>query len=228
MKFLAMSDIHGRADRLEKALNELKSKSSEYQFVFLGNYIDIGTDSKECIDLLIDFQSKRPESKFLLGNHEEFLLYCIDTSFVRDEFITREQQSDILRLWMSSGGEETLKSYNITKDKIIIPENHLNFIKSLEYIYQQRRIIFVHAGIDKTKPLNKNTISDLLWSKPPFGYVYENQRLLVHGHTKIKKVSLDTVEMRININTGCGYESGKLSVLEIDESQKILGIHTYK
>lgn len=215
----------GRFDRLEKAINDLKDKGTDYQFVFLGDYIDRGPQSKDCIDLLIDFRKKRPESIFLLGNHEEFVLgmYCREL-LQKDSALIYETKLDISRIWANNGGNKTLACY----ENRMISDEHLEFIKSLNYIYQQRRLIFVHAGINKTKPLSENTTEDILWIRKPFGFKYEQQRIVVHGHSIVRKVFLDTVENSICVDTGAILDDGKLSVLEIEDNQHVLNVHEYK
>ena len=52
--FIALiSDIHGNLEALETILEGLKTKDTD-EIICLGDTIDIGTNSKEYVDLLIE------------------------------------------------------------------------------------------------------------------------------------------------------------------------------
>ena len=68
----AIGDIHGEVKLLEDLLEKVPSKKDD-RFVFVGDYVDRGSDSKGVVDLLIDFSKKR-DCVFLLGNHESMFL----------------------------------------------------------------------------------------------------------------------------------------------------------
>lgn len=69
--YLAIGDIHGCPRSLEALLDKL-SEYNDRQFIFIGDYIDRGPDSRGVIDLLLDFR-KEQDCIFLRGNHEQML-----------------------------------------------------------------------------------------------------------------------------------------------------------
>lgn len=76
-----ISDIHGNLEALESILEDIKTKKID-EIICLGDTIDIGPNSKECIDLLIDNNIKS-----VLGKHEIYLLKGtnFDSSIVGEE-----------------------------------------------------------------------------------------------------------------------------------------------
>src|SRR5207237_9261328 len=81
LRVYAVGDIHGRLDLLEKLLREINADLAQRPatrpiYVFLGDYIDRGTWSKETIYLLIAHDAGR-ECVFLRGNHDLIAIVCL-------------------------------------------------------------------------------------------------------------------------------------------------------
>jgi len=78
LRIYVLSDIHGCADLLDRALqtidSDLQRRAPQHLLqVFLGDYIDRGPDSRGTLDLLIG-RARSPTAVFLKGNHEDVLL----------------------------------------------------------------------------------------------------------------------------------------------------------
>ena len=67
-RFAIITDIHGNIEGLNAILKDIENKKID-EIICLGDTIDIGPNSKECIDKLID-----NNIKITLGNHELYLL----------------------------------------------------------------------------------------------------------------------------------------------------------
>lgn len=221
MIYYVIPDIHGRLDKLNLVFDKLENVEDR-QFIFLGDYIDRGDKNVETINRLIQHKKDRSESIFLLGNHEELLLGSIDKKYIdKTSALHNISQKEIRKIWFNNGGDLTFIEYK-SFDKI--PDEHIQFYRSLLSIYLTNNIIFVHAGINKNIPLNLNDLSDFLWIRPPFGVTYESKRLVIHGHTPGRKIIRDNIENRICVDTSF---SGPLHVLEITDKQEILDLHIF-
>src|SRR5258708_4393038 len=80
----AIGDIHGRLDLLTDLLAQVVADAKRHpadqrrELVFLGDYIDRGTQSRGVIDALLDLAWPEFTPTFLMGNHEEAMLEFLD------------------------------------------------------------------------------------------------------------------------------------------------------
>ena len=99
----AIGDVHGSLQKL-RDLMTLCARHADGRpatFVFLGDYIDRGPDSRGVIEALMDLQSRHPDRTLALkGNHEA----------VAVEIVDGETDAE---LWLREGGTATLQSYGI-------------------------------------------------------------------------------------------------------------------
>ena len=130
----AIGDIHGCADELRLLLNRLP-RTPETTIVCLGDYIDRGPSSREVIDTILEL---RQTSKViaLIGNHEQMLLDYLAAP-----------ESPAAGIFIFNGGSATLASYADGHGEVTIPEEHLDFLRSLRIVYETDDNVFVHAGL---------------------------------------------------------------------------------
>ena len=69
-----IADIHGCNKTLRALIENKLVPSKEDQFIFLGDYIDRGPDTKGVISYLISIKESFRNSVFLRGNHEQMFL----------------------------------------------------------------------------------------------------------------------------------------------------------
>lgn len=69
---IIVGDIHGNIKSLLFCINKfLSSENKDKSIIFLGDYVDRGKNSLECITLLFKLKTMFPKNVFLLrGNHE--------------------------------------------------------------------------------------------------------------------------------------------------------------
>lgn len=206
--YVAIGDIHGCLQSLQ-ALTQKLEKYSDRQFVFLGDYIDRGPDSKGVVDFLLDYREQQ-NCIFLRGNHEQMLL---------DAYY-----NDNLDLWLMNGGRSTLESYGAKYNSLNIDEDHIEFYKNTKMYYDTPDFFFVHAGLSPAKTIeqslqDENDIQDFLWERSHLN-VFETpwEKTVVFGHTPrphpIRKNKM------LGLDTGCVYESvgyGKLTAAALPE-----------
>ncbi len=201
-RLLAVGDIHGCLPQLKLLFQQVRPTPAD-QVVFLGDYIDRGTDSRGVLDYLLDFGRRFPRSVFLKGNHEEMFL----------EFVGGRNQL----LYVLNGGQATLENYQ-QQDKLHIPKSHLDFLESLHIWYETERFIFVHAGLRPGIPLAAQQEKDMIWIREEFLHSdYDWGKTIVYGHTPRLDVLLSP--NRIAVDTGavygrtlscCDVEAGKV------------------
>jgi serine/threonine protein phosphatase 1 len=199
--YLAIGDIHGMLDKLELVLTGLLPTLPEDTcLIFVGDYVDRGPNSREVIDRLIRLKVERPGTVFLMGNHERMTIDAHDGG-------------DIV-LWLNNGGEKTLKSYGLKESEVDrLPAEHIDFMRSLDLMYEIDGYIFVHAGLKPGVPIHKQNEHDLLWIREPF-YLAEPtwEGKVVFGHTPFP--SPFRRPGMIGIDTGAVYNN-KLCCLEL-------------
>lgn len=210
-RIYAIGDIHGCLTKLRRLVESCESDAAGLPttFVFLGDYIDRGADSRGVIEYLMALQARRGLRVIpLMGNHEAFALAALDDSMRADQ-------------WLMEGGDQTLRSYGISSPHAL-PPKHIAWLRSLRLTYDDGLRLFVHAGVDPEKPLDDQHDNDLLWIREPFLSDARNYgRLIVHGHTPIPG-GPDLRSNRLNIDTGAVY-GGALTaaVFQADDTMPI-------
>lgn len=212
-RFVAIGDIHGCARSVESLLEKLTPDYGKLEFVFVGDYIDRGPDSKGVVDLLVNFRQDY-NCRFLRGNHEQMLLDAYD--------------KDMLDLWLMNGGKTTLESYGAKYNELHRLEGHMDFYRETEFYYDTDDYFFVHAGIPPHMTIaqcleDDETVHEFLWERNHLN-AFETpwEKTVVFGHTPrphpIRK------DKMLGIDTGCVYESlgyGKLTAVVLPETEFI-------
>lgn len=220
VRIYAFGDIHGRLDLLDNLLAQVRSDitlrpTARPVYIFLGDYIDRGSSSRETIDRLIE-HGQTNECIFLKGNHELIALKCL-----RDRGLFGQ--------WLRLGGVETLVSYGVLTEPqangkqiaelqsafhAALPQAHFRFFRDLLASFSCGDFFFAHAGVKPHVDLSRQKESDLLWirgeflsSKDDFG------KIIVHGHTPSHEVEVGP--NRINIDTGA-FATGRLTCLVLE------------
>ena len=188
----AIGDVHGCLDMLQSLLGacEAHSAGRPARYLFLGDYIDRGSDSRGVIQLLMRRQQAQPGTHVCLrGNHEQMAIRAHESALA-------------LPLWLQNGGAATRCSYSGTNGRI--EDSHLAWLRTLPFCYDDGLRFFVHAGIDLAKPLDEQSNEEMLWMREPFlSHCDEVDcgRFIVHGHTPLRTGTPDLRKRRINLDT---------------------------
>ena len=188
----AIGDVHGRNDLLVAMLERLTKDACGFgddrkaRFIFLGDYVDRGDQSAQVLQTLCDVKEASNNSfDFLMGNHEAAML-----AFLEDPIAGAN--------WIGWGGLQTLTSYGIRsasrrpdKNELISmrdalqekAQRHLCFLRSLQRYAVSGDVVYAHANLEATLPLEDQPDEALLW-----GQTSSQQSAglpghrLVHGH----------------------------------------------
>ncbi len=205
MHTYAIGDIHGCRDELKTLHHNLVGKVDLVPYdtlVFVGDYVDRGPDSKGVIDYLINL-SRHQDCVFLMGNHEDMMLWYLGIEHSGVTGITH-QSREYGSYWLPNGGRTTLASYGIDdiaefsnscenpRERLveIIGEEHIEFLKGLQYFHIEDSNLFVHAGVspggaeaeNPADAIDHSTDEHLLWDREAFNHS-NNFGTMVYGHT---------------------------------------------
>ena len=194
MSLYAIGDIHGCAKTLDVLLDRL-SPAQDDTLVFVGDYIDRGPDSKGVIDKCLALKEEF-NCIFLRGNHEVFFLNYLNGN-------TTDQD-----IWHLNGGVQTLKSYTEPNGQIVIPEEHIHFVRETKLYVDTPDYFFVHAGLHPNWTVAQNiehgSEKIFLWDRNHFNARFLAwEKPVVCGHTPHPD-PVDHPQL-ISIDTGCVY-----------------------
>lgn len=222
LRVYAVGDIHGRLDLL-KTLHEAIDEDAELHpgpqciEVYLGDYVDRGSQSAGVIDALMERVRTR-NAVCLAGNHEAIMLDALTSQ-------------EAFASWLRMGGVETVFSYvqpSGTPDQSQLWTewragmrlDHVDFLRQLPTSYVCGDYLFVHAGLRPGVSLAAQDRNDLLWIRREFlDYPHSFGHLVVHGHTPIP--TAEVLSNRINIDTGA-YATGHLTCLVLEGVDRFL------
>ena len=198
MATIAIGDIHGNITALDDLLNQLSTEIDDGDtVVFLGDYVDRGPHTKECIDRLIKFKSLTKAVVItLMGNHEQAMLKTRkDHSshswiFTNSGFTTIASYSNEadtrIRAALSTHGAEIVMErielpYSLFFD--LMPSSHHSFFDNLKLYHRTEDGIFSHGGLDpRGGPIETQPRDSLIWGTIDFAEDYHGSETLVYGH----------------------------------------------
>jgi len=226
-RIYAIGDIHGRLDLLDDLLGRIdaddaRRPATQTMLLFLGDLIDRGPQSAQVVERLMDLKRARPDTRLLLGNHEEVFLAVLANDV------------DALKFFCRIGGRETILSYGFTEEEYqnldypelleqllpLVPAAHRAFLEGFEDMIILGDYAFVHAGVRPLEALDRQKASDLRWIRREFldhrgGF----EKVIVHGHTISEEVEI--FPHRIGLDTGA-YASGLLSAMGFEGGERWL------
>lgn len=176
-------DIHGQLDLLERALSWIERAATSGTVVFLGDYIDRGPRSREVVERLMTGPLNGWKWICLMGNHERTMTDAVVARRVDKTWLTKD------------GGGQTLLSYGHPRqgklDYSVIPESHVEWLRSRPLVHEDEHRVFVHAKVDAAWPLEEHGEETALWGlyddTDDSGY---RGKHVVHGHNPHESVRL--------------------------------------
>lgn len=220
---LVIGDIHGAYKALRQVMERVDVRGND-TLIFLGDYVDGWSQSKEVIDYLISL-NERYKCIFIRGNHDT---WC-------EEWLQKDVAD---KTWLFHGGESTVKSFSgISEEEKI---KHLEFFnRMVNYYVDHNNNLFIHAGYSSMHGPEKEVYtSNYRWDRTLWemaltmdkriekeSRLYPKRLKLYNeiyiGHTPTLNYDIDVPMNAINvwnIDTGAAFY-GKLTMLDIETKE---------
>lgn len=217
---LVIGDIHGAYKALEQVL-ERAGLTEDDRLIFLGDYVDGWSESKQVIDRLIALK-KTNDCIFIRGNHD---VWC-------EEWLLRKEKSPV---WVKHGGNETIRSYE--NSSLEERDRHGKFCSQMQnYHIDENNNLFIHAGFSSMHGPDKETYSSnyswdrTLWEMalaadpnldPDSPFYPKRLKLFKEifiGHTPTTNYDIETPIHAVNlwnVDTGAAF-TGKVTALDLE------------
>ncbi len=150
-------DIHGMLKPLETLLEAVMRVDRDPLFLFVGDYVNRGPDSKGVIELLLSL----PSARFCRGNHDDIFDLVVNGRCYADN-ATEGNRMSALRWFLQHGLDRTFISYGAEPADLeyligspstqrvetlvsLVPETHRQFVRSLPGLLEFPDIFVAHA-----------------------------------------------------------------------------------
>ncbi|TPG33390.1 metallophosphoesterase family protein [Flavobacterium pectinovorum] len=223
MRTLVFGDIHGGLKALIQLLDRVEIDEND-RLIFLGDYVDGWSESRQVIDFLMELSQKK-ECVFIRGNHD---VWC-------HEWL---KNNDINDIWFLHGGKSTIESYhNIDSFE---KEKHLHFFENMQdYFVDEDNNLFIHAGFSSMHgPEKEHYTTNFSWDRTLWEMAltmdkriqkdslsYPKRLLLYNeiyiGHTPTLHYNIEVPMQGCNvwnIDTGAGFY-GKLTCIDVESKE---------
>lgn len=220
---IVVPDTHGHLREVDAYVQFFRREGylKDHRLVFLGDYLDRGPEVRGLVDRCIALTQEG--HIFLMGNHEHTLLMALIEHPAREEWIRR---------WAHRYEDRTLKSYGLVAPNSFDEEGwrqvadefretlsgaHWNFLASLPFIYEDRRLVAVHAGLTLEEPwerqreMLKDRITDGARGPPQLfspqlarDLRHPAPKLLVTGHAIVAR----PIQAKRRLMLHCGVDLG--------------------
>lgn len=237
MSTIAIGDIHGQYRALDDLLSRITPDiCAQDTIVFLGDYIDRGPNSRECVERILAFRSiARGHVVTLLGNHEEWLLRTYG-DYTKHSWLLGMEAFETVRSY-SPAAAITLRHeaeeaglrlitdhaplpYEIFFDSV--PKEQIEFFKNLRTFYRTPDAVCVHGGLNpEAGPVENQQPDDLIWGTDRFPDRYDGDDIVLYGHTGNPAVDKEGWPHPRIVGKTCGIDTiskGVLTALRLPEN----------
>ncbi|EFO19608.1 hypothetical protein LOAG_08884 [Loa loa] len=208
---IVVGDIHGQYVDLQRIFAAV-GQPGRTRFLFLGDYVDRGPQSLECICSLVAWKIAYPKRIFLLRGNHEFASVNREYGFY-DELAARFSVGQAMRLWKEFNDLFSIFPFSaLIKNKILCMHGGLS--PHLESLNDIRNI-----KMPVMEVFPDTLEQDLVWSDPKLDIKgYEPNKLrnvsVVFGedivHKTCKRLSLDLIIRAHQVmENGYGFFAGR-------------------
>lgn len=204
-KTFVIGDIHGSYRALLQCFENSGFNYQKDTLICLGDVADGWPETRQAIDELLRIENLI----YILGNHDFWALNWMETGYANDP-------------WLMQGGQATIDSYEGK-----VPTSHIQLLKGAVPYHIHHNKLFVHAGIDPGRPIEKQGIQTFLWDRS-FAQLAKEKHNNSHrltsydsvfiGHTPIHEDKPRQYCEVWMMDTGAGW-SGRLSMMNIETQE---------
>ena len=151
-------------DQLRVLVDAVHKRDAGAQWLFVGDYINRGPNSKGVLDLLLQL----PNARFCRGNHDDMFDAILNGEGFC-EVLIRNSRLDPFRWFMEHGLADTLASYGVSDEQMQslmakptvraldamiapVPMTHRRFIRELPAVLEEPDLFIVHARWEPDTP----------------------------------------------------------------------------
>jgi serine/threonine protein phosphatase 1 len=198
MATFAIGDIHGNLPALDDLLDQVLREAADGDtVVFLGDYIDRGPNSRECIEAILGFRrTTKAKVVCLLGNHEDWLLRSFH-DHSRHSWLLGMEAFDTIRSYSVAAAEALTEAvsnagpglylgdralpYDVFFDSV--PADHIRFFENLSVCHRNADGFYSHGGLDPgIEGFHGQRREALIWGAGSFPDTYRGAETVVYGH----------------------------------------------
>lgn len=234
-----IGDLHGQLALLKRLIQRLPLQPQD-SLIFVGDYIDRGSQSQGIVDYILLLKEKY-HTITLKGNHEQEMLDTVLNGKKSEWFARMKGKSTIasystkLAARIQKDTDKALAKGNTNAETIkkifqpfwqIIPASHQNFYKNLLPYYEEENFIVAHAGV----PLDQDPAEVTDERRFYYGSIHQvmtqwpGPQKLFMGHMPTYKLSrqytgvpvVSANELAIALDTGV-YKTGILSAVRVED-----------
>lgn len=228
-------DVHGAYKALKQIFERAPIEKGD-TIISLGDICDGWSEVYECVDLLIKMQQDY-NMIFIKGNHCDWFNTWLKTNTHPAEW--GQGGVGTLKSYCDNLDKVYYNEENGYKTTLLdtdIPISHINFFRNqLKYYKDENNNLFVHGGFNRHFLLENQQQDYIFWWDRDLWYqalstkgtniklkIAEPLNEIFIGHTTTQTWKKDTPMNASNIwnlDTGCGYGSGKLTIMNLETKE---------
>jgi serine/threonine protein phosphatase 1 len=189
-RVIAIGDVHGCVHALDAVLDAIAPTSAD-EFVFLGDLVDNGRDTRDVLNRVIELQ-RLCKIVLIQGNHEEMMLAA-------------RSDAEAFNYWQNCGGANTLSSYRFPGRMEDVTDQHWALVESCRPYYETDDLIFTHAHYLPELSMPEQPAHQLRWTlfDPKETRPHASHKPVIVGHTELKDGEILDLGFAMCIDTAC-------------------------
>lgn len=208
-----VGDIHGEIKKLETLLDNILKEDSEPHLIFIGDYLDKGSDPKLVLDLLYNlYISEELSFDLLMGNHEFYWLKVKPNDI--------ETQNYLLKY----GGQNTIDSFkadDIFETQNIILQKYATMLFNMKLYAEVGEFIVTHSGIAPEQyDQELKQIPEIAFLFNRYNFIssqrYYNEKRIIFGHTGFYYPYIDNYKIGID-TAACFFKDQPLTAFNTED-----------